>query len=123
MLLSATPTIKPGHRRVSKATSRPVIMGVTDTRVWHFGQVLSEPSGSDLPRRMTGVESTSQKISKHSGQCLDPRNIVPVESAIPKFIDPPFKNPCPFRQNTILVTGTNCNGYRFWINKINSELV
>ena len=26
-------------------------------------------------------------------------------------------NPCPFRQNAILVTGTNCSGYGVWINK------
>ena len=28
-----------------------------------------------------------------------------------------LSNPCPFRQNSILVTGTNCNGYGIWINK------
>ena len=41
----------------------------------------------------------------------------PNQPFLPKFIDPPYKNPCPFHQNSILVTGTNCNGYGIWVNK------
>ena len=121
MLLPATPTIKPGHR-VSKATTRPVILDVTDTRVWHLGQVLSKPSVSDLtcfspsptPDQMTGSEKISNTPDNVWIHVTLSRSNPPSH---PKFIDPPFKNPCPFRQNTILVTGTNCNGYGIWINK------
>ena len=126
MLLPATPTIKPGNRRVSKATSRPAIMAVADTQVWYVGQVLSEPSGSGptclplspTPDQMTGLSRPVKTNSEYSGQCLDSRSIALVEPpSHPKFIDPPYKYPCPFRQKAILVTGTNCNGYGVWINK------